>query len=187
MKKRIVIISLLALIGVLIGIAWITPRNIHLMTLVESMRPGLIPASSYARNLDSGNPELVRESLGILADRKDPIASIRAVELLGSKDDYIWLNAAHYLGRIGNKTSIPYLIKAFRHTSWRSDDERKQLLIKLTGNDFGTDFTKWQEWWLSQNPDFHMDWESTLGSQPRILKKELPNKTDSSNPSSPGR
>jgi hypothetical protein len=87
------------------------------------------------------------------------------------------MNAAHYLGCIGDTASIPYLVKALRHTAWRADEERRQLLVKLTGKDFGADFTKWQQWWLSQHPDDHMDWESHLGFQARIYGRKSPNQT----------
>ena len=68
-------------------------------------------------NLQSTDTDLVRESLGLLCERRDPIAADRAVQLLTSPDDYVWLNSAEYLGAIGRAEAVPYLIKAFRHTA----------------------------------------------------------------------
>lgn len=170
MNKRLVFIVLSVLGLLVVGIVAIIPRHVFLMALVEQLAPGVIPASSYARNLNSNDPDLVRESLAHLTDRKDPIAVKRAVELLQSTDDYIWLNAAEYLGVCGQREAVPYLIKALRHTAWRADQETAQSLRSLTAQDFNTDFTRWQEWWLHQHPDSKMDWSSHLGFSPRLSK-----------------
>jgi hypothetical protein len=170
MKKRFTFI-ILSVVGLLIVAAVaLIPRNVFLSTLVEQMAPGVIPASSYARNLNSTNPNLVRESLAHLMTRKDPIAVKRAIELLQSPDDYIWLNAAEYLGVCGQREAVPYLIKALRHTAWRADQETAQSLRTLTAQDFGTDFTRWRDWWLSQHSESTMDWTSHLGFSPRLAK-----------------
>src|SRR5215475_2431367 len=139
MKKRVVVI-LLAVAIFVIGLLWLVPRSMFLMTFVDQMAPGVIPASSYARNLDSKDPDLVRESLAHLADRKNPVAVARAVRLLQSTDDYVWLNAAHYTGVCGRQEAVPYLIKALRHTAWHADNETVLYLRSLTGQDFGTNF-----------------------------------------------
>jgi len=145
MNKRVVmvlLVALVALIGAIFIAAWLVSRSIFLMSFVEHMAPGVVPAGSYARNLDSQDPDLVRESLAHLTDRKDPIALTRGVELLQSTDDYIWLNAAHYTGVCGRQEAVPYLIKALRHTAWRADNETAQYLRSLTAQDFGTDFAR---------------------------------------------
>ena len=139
-----------------------------LTSIVERFAPGLIPASTYARNLRSEDPDVIRESLAHLADRKDPIAVPQAVSLLQSTDDYIWLNAALYLGACGRQEAVAYLIKALRHTAWRADNDTAQYLRWLTGQDFGTDFARWQQWWLGLHPDSSMNWTSHLGFSPRL-------------------
>lgn len=151
-----------------IATIYLVPRSMFLMSFVEHMAPGVIPASSYAHNLDSGDSDLVRESLAHLADRRNPIAVTRAVELLQSTDDYIWLNAAHYVGACGRHEAVPYLIKALRHTAWRADEETARYLRNLTKQDFGTDFVPWQTWWIGRHPDTDMDWTSYLGFAPRL-------------------
>ncbi len=171
MKKRFVIVlSVVAVVilGAIIATVWLVPRNMFLMTFLEQMAPGAIPAGSYAQNLDSGDPDLVRESLAHLADRRDPIAITRAVELLQSTDDYIWLNAAHYVAACARQEAVPYLIKALRHTAWHADEETATYLRSLTGRDLGTDFESWQTWWIGQHPDTDMDWTSHLGFSPRL-------------------
>lgn len=170
MNKRVVIISLVlvAIFGVVIPVSYLVPRNMFVMGLVEHMAPGLIPAGSLARNLESGDSDLIRESLAHLTDRRNSIAVTRAVQLLQSADDYIWLNAAHYVGSCGRQEAVPYLIKALRHTAWRADNETAGYLRSLTGQDFGIDFARWRTWWLGQHPDNELDWTSHLGFSPRL-------------------
>jgi tetratricopeptide (TPR) repeat protein len=96
----------------------------------------------------------------------------RDVLLLNSTDDYEWLNAAHRLGRRGSELAIPYLIKGLRHRAWRGDEERIWYLRKITGQDFGSDFVRWKQWWESRHPGVAFDWVSYLGSPPRIAQIE---------------
>ena len=107
-----------------------------------------------------------------LTKRRSPVAVPRAIELLNSNDDYIWLNAAIYLGACNRQEAVPYLIKALRHTAWRSDAETALYLRTITGADFDTDFGRWQQWWLASHPDFTFDWDSHLGYSPRITKTQ---------------
>lgn len=171
MNKRVTLI--LCVLGLLvIGLVFLVPRSTFLMTFIAEIAPKAIPASTYAQNLDSNDPDLVRESLAHLADRRDPVAVTRAVQLLQSSDDYIWLNAAYYTGVCGRREAVPYLIKALRHTAWRADNQTSECLHSLTGQDFGTNFARWQEWWLAQHPDSTIDWTSHLGFSPRITGNE---------------
>jgi hypothetical protein len=87
---------------------------------------------------------------------------------LQSQEDYIWLNAALYTGACGRQEAVPYLIKALRHTAWRSDAKTVATLRELTGQNFGNDFSTWQAWWISQHPAESFDWTSSLGFQPRL-------------------
>lgn len=162
----LILLVLTVLVAAVVGRA--VPHSIFLSSFVEHLLPRVIPAGSYARNLDSSDPDLVRESLAHLTSRKDPIAVPQAIPLLSSKDDYIWLNAAHYLGVCGKQEAVPYLIKALRHTAWRADAERVEILQALTGQSFGHDFARWQQWWLQQHPEAAPDWSSDLGHKPRL-------------------
>jgi len=132
--------------------------------------PGIVSSESYKRAVMDPASNDAYSAYDTLGQRRSKVALDVAQKQLNSADDYLWMNAAHYLGCIGNSASIPYLIKALRHAAWRADGERRRLLVKLTGEDFGTDFTKWQQWWLLQHPNFQMDWESHLGFQPRLQK-----------------
>jgi hypothetical protein len=169
MKRGILILATLVI--ALGATAWITPRSVILSSLVETVWPGAVPARAYAANLRSSNPDLVRESLAHLTDRADPVAVPRAIELLQSPDDYIWLNAAHYLGACQRQEALPYLIKALRHTAWRSDEATVRRLRALTGQDFGASFGRWQAWWTEQHAGQAIDWTSSLGHSPRLAEK----------------
>lgn len=168
--KRSHYILIFGAVFALAFVVWVVPRSYFLSGFIEHMYPGVIPASGWAQNLNSSDTDLVRESLGFLAGRKNPVGVSRAIELLNHSDDYIWLNAAHYVGACNRQEAVPYLIKALRHTAWRSDAETAQYLRALTGADFGTDFARWQQWWLASHPDSSLDWESHLGYAPRIAK-----------------
>jgi len=132
--------------------------------------PGIVSSQSYKRAVLHPENYDAYSAYDILGQRRSEVAHDIALHQLSSPDDYLWMNAAHYLGWISDPASAPYLIKALRHTAWRADGERRQLLVKLTGKDFGTDFSKWQQWWSSQHPESKMDWESHLGFSPRLTE-----------------
>jgi hypothetical protein len=136
----------------------------------EFMYPGIISSDSFLRSIKNPQRYDAYSAYGKLGKRKTLIAHDIAIEHLKSEDDYLWLNAALYLGRIDEPCSIPYLIKALRHTAWRSDKEKQALLVNLTGVDYGVDFLKWHSWWMEQHPGSTINWESSLGHQPRIKK-----------------
>jgi len=171
MQKRSVItagiVALVIALAVVAGV-YMIPRSVFLSILFEHFSPGLVPSSSYVSNLKSSDPDVVRESFGFLASRKDPAGVSNALPLLQSNDDYIWLNAALYTGTCGRQEAVPYLIKGLRHTAWRADPDTLSALTALTGKNFGNDFSKWQAWWISRNPGQSFDWTSHLGFAPRV-------------------
>ena len=154
--------------------------------LVDHFLPGVVSSQSLKRAVMHPESNDAYSAYQRLGQRRSEVAHDIALQQVSSIDDYLWMNAAHYLGCIGDSASIPYLIKALRHTAWRSDEERRQLLVKLTSEDFGTDFTKWQQWWLSQHPDFKIDWESHLGFHPRLQHEKSPNQPHAANSRHPG-
>lgn len=171
MRRRHVITACVGIAAValaVVAVVWMIPRSTFLSTLFEHFAPGFVPSSSYVENLKSNDPDLVRESLSFLNSRKDPAGVSNALPLLQSQDDYIWLNAALYTGACGRREAVPYLIKALRHTAWRADPDTLAALTALTGQNFGNDFSKWQVWWISQNPVQSFDWTSHLGFAPRV-------------------
>ncbi len=150
------------------GSRLVYPSEFLLVALLRDHVAGVIPAKCSALNLDSRDNDLVRDSLGFLASRADPVAVPEALQLLHSSDDYIWVNAAEYLGACHRQEAIPYLIKALRHTAWRSDEETVRYLRTMTGQPFGAEFDKWHAWWTARHPGQPFDWTSSLGLKPRV-------------------
>ena len=157
----IISVTLIAL-----ALFWIIPSSTFLSGLTEHMAPGVVPASRWAANLESRDKDLVRESLSFLARRADPVGVDRAIPLLKHPDDYVWLNAAIYLGACERAEATPYLIKALRHTAWRSVDERVDRLESMTGQHFGRDFEAWKSWWVREHPETSLSWDVGLGFAP---------------------
>ena len=168
-QRKLWIILPVVILGVLV-LRQVAALTGFTMGLCDHISPLLVSSHAIARNLSTDRGDLVYDSLYILSQRKDPIAVDRAIQLLQSDDDYTWLNATDYLGACGRQEAVPYLIKALRHTAWRSDSERVRHLQKLTSQDFGADFQKWKAWWEQNHPDPHIDWESHLGFSPRLKK-----------------
>jgi hypothetical protein len=163
-RRLILLVIPLALAVVVILAAQRTEFGI---VMLQQCAPFLLLSSQLGRNLESTNTDVVRESLGILADRRDPVAVDRAIQLLQSSDDYVWLNAAGYLGAVGRSEAVPYLIKAFRHTAWRSDGERLTDLRRITGQSFPADFHAWSNWWAETHSNATFDFDSHLGPNAR--------------------
>ncbi len=130
------------------------------------MAPELASNNNLVENLDSTDPDLVMTSLSILGERADSSGQKKANLLLSSKNKYIWLNAAMYLGKIGDENSIPYLIKGLKHPAWRAHEKIASMLNKLTGLKYGKDQAKWISWWKQKNP------ESTFNFRYLDLEKE---------------
>jgi hypothetical protein len=136
--------------------------------MADMYLPGVVSSQSYLRAVMHPERDDANSAYGVLAERHSEIARDIALQHLKSSDDYLWMNAAHYLGALGDPASVPYLIKALRHSAWRADDERAKMLLLLTGQSFGTDFAKWQQWWIVGHPDFDINWESHLGLESRV-------------------
>ena len=147
-----------ALVAIWIGVMVEMNRRSHI-----SWRSSTFLASE----LQSNDPEAIMHGLHFLSNRKHPAGVPQALELLKTSDDYVWLNAATYLAVCGRQESIPYLIKAIRHTAWRGKDERLHMLRHLTGQRFGNDFDVWLNWWESESGnDTKLDWKTNLGHNP---------------------
>jgi HEAT repeat protein len=64
------------------------------------------------------------------------------------------IGIAQTLSRIGDKKAIGPLITALRYEGHNSYEVTKQVafaLEKLSGNDYGNDPVRWEEWWDKQN------------------------------------
>jgi hypothetical protein len=131
--------------------------------LLNMVSPSLMPTNRLVRNLQSSDTDLQRESLGVLTDRRDPATLSPALPLLKSNDAYVWFNAALYLGSLNRQEAVPYLIKGLRHQASRSWGDCDSDLTAITGQNFGTDFKKWHEWWEKSHPKSGFDFDSNLG------------------------
>ena len=80
-----------------------------------------------------------------------PAGKERAVELLRHTDRYVSYTASLYLGAIGDRRSIPYLIRGLDHPAWRSRPQVAKYLKNLTREDFGENKDAWIRWWNTQN------------------------------------
>lgn len=129
---------------------------------------GHAPALFYAALLNSTDRDTVMSGYYHLTQQRSPIAHEIAIHHLSSSDDYLWLNAAQYLGSIGEPASTPYLIKAIRHTAWRSVGDRLSYLREITGQPLDDSFDSWRAWWMTEHPDCDLDWDSLLGHAPRF-------------------
>jgi hypothetical protein len=105
-----------------------------------------------ARELDSADPSVVNDGLIALKDRVDPAGMVKAGAMLKSDDADIRINAAIYLGALGKKDSVPYLIEAMRHVEDDRKDEIVSELSSITGESFGRNANGWRDWWLGQHP-----------------------------------
>ena len=130
------------------------------------MWPRLISTESWVRVLDDPTADRYN-AYTILRRRNTDKAIGRALEHIKEEDDYLWLNAASYLGSRHHFAATPYLIKSIRHTASRSVEDRIADLEVITNKNFGYDFEKWQEWYLSTNPEVIPDWDSSLGHNPK--------------------
>jgi len=139
--------------------------------MVEHFYPGIISTGSWIRCLENDPTAHGYSIYGYLENRETDAALDHALEHIHSDDDYLWLNASTYLASRGRQESIPFLIKALRHTAWRSVDERIKFLEVLTGQRFGNDFTAWKKWYIATDPEIIPDWISGLGHSPKIETK----------------
>jgi hypothetical protein len=84
------------------------------------------------------------EALGKIEDRKavDPL-------LNSLKDDFseVRIEAAVALGKIKDNRSIESLIAGLKYQDSDTRKAVEEALKRITGNDFGEDYTLWQEWW----------------------------------------
>ncbi|RYD61541.1 MAG: hypothetical protein EOP83_16765 [Verrucomicrobiaceae bacterium] len=136
----------------------------------ENIAPQLITDEAWQESIAEDPTAHGYSGYYILQDRRSDAAILEGLRDLRSDDGYVWVNAASYLGSRGNEEAVPYLIKALRHTAWRSDDERVESLRKLTGETFGNSFEDWFNWYAGQPNPINIDWESSLGHAPRLPK-----------------
>jgi hypothetical protein len=165
-SRRRIVLMIVAVIGLVVIHFWGAQLG-WIGYFADRRLPGIVSSQSYKRAVMHPESNDAYSAYGKLAERRSKVAYQIALRHLSSTDDYLWMNAARYLGAIGEPASVLYLIKALRHTASHGDEQRSESLYRLTGEDFGTDFVKWHQWWVSKHPDFQIDWASDLGPSPR--------------------
>jgi hypothetical protein len=146
-RLRIVVAVILCVAGSLGIYRLVTSTSIGV-----ALTGDVVPSSTLIDNLSSDDPDLVMTSLNVLQNRADPSGQKQARKLLSSSNDYIWFNAALYLGAINDQQAVPYLIKGLKHPAYRSYPDVVRELQAITSQTFGMDQAKWIEWWGQQNP-----------------------------------
>lgn len=159
----VIVILGISVVGYL-GYIWSTRTTMGLSVVGGSA----VSSETLVNNLSSEDSELVMTSLNILEKRQDPQGKYKARELLKSEDDYIWFNAAQYLGSIRDEQAVPYLIKGLKHPAWRSLDDVATYLESITSQKFGKDQEKWIAWWQEKCPESAFDF-----SYPKLEKEAL--------------
>ena len=171
MKKTIIIIAACCVAITIITVVITRQKSVLPPTVMgEHFAPQLITDEAWRESIANDPTAHGYSGYGILQDRKSDVAIQEGLRDIESEDGYVWMNAASYLGSRGRKEAIPYLIKALRHTAWRSDDERVELLRQLSGETFGNSFEDWFNWYVAQPNQVQLDWESSLGHSPRLPK-----------------
>lgn len=82
-----------------------------------------------------------------LGEMKDLRAVEALVETLKDKNVYVRGMAARALGEIKDPRAIEPLINALKDEIKDVRRNAAWALKEITGEDFGQDYTKWQDWW----------------------------------------
>ena len=162
------LVLLLALFVGSIYIYFSFHRSHLAFSFVSFSHPNLLTDERLLENLESNDDDVILETLAFLHRSQNFQFIELSIPFLESDNEYVWLNAAHYLGVCGRQEAVPYLIKGLRHTAFRADEESVDLLRKLTGQEFDANFGEWYRWWSDTNSHDDMDWESHLGFDPRL-------------------
>jgi len=141
MRKPIIIITACCTAIAIIAVVIVRQKSVLPPSVMgEHFAPQLISDEAWRESIAEDPTAHGYSGYGILEDRRSDVAIQEGLRDIRSEDGYVWMNAASYLGSRGRKEAIPYLIKALRHTAWRSDDERVEFLRQLTGETFGNSF-----------------------------------------------
>lgn len=97
--------------------------------------------------LSSPDPNRVMAALSHLTQASDPGGLEVASTLLESKNQYISLNAAEYMGTLGDRRAVPRLIEALRGPVFRQHDKYRTMLQRLTGQEIDGGYDAWIGWW----------------------------------------
>ncbi len=166
------VVVIIGIVSILLGIHFYGAQ-LFFAFLIEHSYPGLISDESWHRAIINNPKSHGYSCFGILEDRGSDCAVETCIPLLKSRNPYIWLNVATYLGSRGRKEAIPYLIKSIRHRASFSKNERIAMLEKLTGQKFGADIIKWIKWYQKTEHPITIDWDSELNWRPPEINAQV--------------
>jgi hypothetical protein len=144
----------------------------HLVAAIANERDAaaekMLPEAFEELTGDSARKALAQTA----SDAADPRRAALAAEALGflpkgaGFDDLVavldaaphWAVAAGAclgLGRVVDVRVVPQLLARLRHPDPAVRCAARESLVRLTGEDFGTDAAKWEAWWSSAKDRFH--------------------------------
>ena len=71
---------------------------------------------------------------------------------MNDEDQNVQIAAVRALGQIKDLRAVGPLIAAIQRKPEAVRTEAIWVLKKLTDEDFGTDYKRWRQWWLSKSP-----------------------------------
>ena len=90
--------------------------------------------------------------LDLMRQLHDPRGISSAARLLQTgSPDLLVKPAVRYLAEIGGPESVDMLISVGQSHSSRFEDDIREALQKVTGQDFGTDWERWRSWQRGQS------------------------------------
>lgn len=134
----------------------------------DAVTERMLPAAFEELTGDAARKALAQAA----GDAADPRRAALAAEALGflpknaGFDDLVsildfaphWAVAAGAclgLGRIVDVRVVPQLLPRLRHPDPAVRCAARESLVRLTGEDFGTDAAKWEAWWAGAKAGFH--------------------------------
>ncbi|MDB6026194.1 MAG: hypothetical protein JWM68_2417 [Verrucomicrobiales bacterium] len=130
---------------------------------IERVWEGKASDTELVNFLASNDKILLSNTLTELEHRRVVGGRDSAAKLLTDPDIHVWYCAGLYLGCLGDKRSIPCLIRGLDHPAWRSRPRVVEYLKSMTGQDFGEEKQAWVAWWSAQNNNekFDFSWDKT--------------------------
>jgi len=104
--------------------------------------------------LGDDDEEVVKSSIWSLAMIKDKKAVYPLIEILKNRNDKLQKTSAWAISIIKHPSSIEPLIGLLKETEGEKQIIIVKLLQKITGQYFGTEVEKWQEWWEQNKESF---------------------------------
>jgi HEAT repeat protein len=101
--------------------------------------------------LKDPNPQIRDTAAQALGQTRDSRAAEALIGALDDEDQNVQVAAVRALGQINDLRAVEPLIAAIQGKPEIVRTEAIWVLKKLTEEDFGTDYKRWRQWWLSQS------------------------------------